>query len=59
MNSMTLYNVYDNADYSSVGQKHIMMTTKEGTKDVGSVIHCEVAAKKCSTLEEFNSLTGP
>jgi hypothetical protein len=57
-NSMSLWNVYENSEYGTFGENH-MVYTKPVYKTENSVSSCEVGGKACKTVDEFNSLVRP
>ncbi|MGC2420091.1 MAG: hypothetical protein WA405_00405 [Candidatus Acidiferrales bacterium] len=56
MNSMTLWDVYENLKYGNLSENHSIDFKSEPRDEV---ITCEVADKKCTTSDQFVGLTWP
>jgi hypothetical protein len=55
-NDMRLWNVYENSEYGGFVEVH----STDYSKDIPSRVDtCQVAGKKCKTIDEFNNLTQP
>jgi alpha-mannosidase len=54
--NITIYDIYENGEYAQFSQNHFYLGSD--TKDRGAVMHCEVSGKTCTTLDQFNSLSG-
>jgi hypothetical protein len=57
-NDMSLWDVYENAKYANISDHHITYYTPT-IKTEENVVECQVSDKKCTSLGEFNNLTGP
>jgi hypothetical protein len=55
LNQMSLWDVYDNSQYGTFIENHMIESQPE--RDV--VLTCELLDKKCKTLDEFNALVQP
>jgi hypothetical protein len=56
-NDITLWNVYENSKYGDFAEGHVIDFKNPGPED--NVYTCEVYGSKCSSLDQFNSLTQP
>ncbi len=57
-NDITLWDVYENAQYGTLVEAH-EEEFKPEFKITEQVITCELGQKKCKTVEEFNGLVRP
>lgn len=55
-NNITLWDVYENSKYGDFAENHFISYSGE-PKD--TVITCEVLDKKCTSVDQFNSLVQP
>lgn len=55
-NDIMLYDVYENVKYADYSESHYI-DFKNPARD--EVTNCEVQGQKCTTIGEFNDLTGP
>ena len=58
VNDMTLTDVYENSKYGHFAEEHTI-DLKSGKEPTDHVIDCEVYGSKCTTIDQFNSLTNP
>jgi hypothetical protein len=56
-NDMSVWDVYENSKYANFSENHYMYF-KPKISSNSEVITCDVSGKKCSSVAEFNSLSG-
>ncbi len=54
---MSLYNVYENAQYGNYLEEHVYGLDQYVPKD--EVITCEMFDAKCTSLDQFNKFVQP
>jgi hypothetical protein len=56
-NSMSLYNVYENARYGNYLEEHVIGFDHDDPKD--KILICETFDEKCTSLDQFNKFVRP
>ena len=58
INDISLWDVYENMKYASFSEHHdVNFPSRAGNED--KVDACDVASQKCSSIDEYNKLSGP
>jgi hypothetical protein len=55
---MTIYDLYENVKYGSFGENRYTCF-KPTISNRDELLSCEVYGRKCTSIQEFNSLVGP